>query len=167
MIGPELLRELSDAGKAMLSGAMITLVYDLLRIFRRIVRHGRLWMDLEDALFWGWTSLWIFGVLYRINDGAFRIYTIVMMFLGMLGYHRYIGELLVAVVSGGLKRVLKILGMPLKKFKTYLIFLMNIVNFTIDYIRLKPKRKTFLMWQKTYCQKCRLTSMKRLRFLSD
>ena len=125
MIGPELLRELSDAGRAMLSGAMITLVYDLLRIFRRIVRHGRLWLDLEDALFWGWTSLWIFGVLYRIHDGAFRIYTIVMMFLGMLGYHRYIGELLVAVVSGGLKRVLKILGMPLKKFKTYLIIFGN------------------------------------------
>lgn len=125
MIGPELLRELSDAGRAMLSGAMITLVYDLLRIFRRIVRHGRLWVDLEDALFWGWTSLWIFGVLYRIHDGAFRIYTIVMMFLGMLGYHRYIGELLVAVVSGGLKRVLKILGMPLKKFKTYLIIFEN------------------------------------------
>ena len=64
-------------------------------------------MDLEDALFWGWTSLWIFGVLYRINDGAFRIYTMALMLFGMLGYHRYIGEFLVTVVAEGLKRVKK------------------------------------------------------------
>ena len=34
------------------TGVCMAFVYDLLRLFRRIVRHGRFAVDVEDLLYW-------------------------------------------------------------------------------------------------------------------
>ena len=110
-----ILEELRTIGIAFVSGAFITFVYDLLRIFRRIVSHGNVWIGVEDFIFWIWTSLWIFSVLYRTNDGSLRIYTILTMVLGMIIYHKIVSEPFVRIVGGLLKKILMFLGLPLKK----------------------------------------------------
>ena len=110
MISESILAELKTAWVALLSGALITVVYDVLRIFRRIISHGNLWIGIEDFFFWIWTTFWIFSVLYRENDGNLRIYTILFMVLGMFLYHRIIGE-----------PVVNITGKVLKKLKTGII----------------------------------------------
>ena len=38
--------------QAFLTGIYITFVYDLLRIFRRVVPQGTFMVSLEDILFW-------------------------------------------------------------------------------------------------------------------
>ena len=65
---------------------------------------------MEDLIFWIWTSLWIFSVLYRENDGSLRMYTMIAMALGMIVYHWLVGE-----------PVVKFLGKLLKKIKTSII----------------------------------------------
>ena len=110
MISESILAELKTAWVALFSGALITVVYDVLRIFRRIISHGNLWIGIEDFFFWIWTTFWIFSVLYRENDGNLRIYTILFMVLGMFLYHRIIGE-----------PVVNITGKVLKKLKTGII----------------------------------------------
>ena len=110
MISKSILAELKTAWVALFSGALITVVYDVLRIFRRIISHGNLWIGIEDFFFWIWTTFWIFSVLYRENDGNLRIYTILFMVLGMFLYHRIIGE-----------PVVNITGKVLKKLKTGII----------------------------------------------
>lgn len=102
-----ILQELRVVGVAFLSGALITFVYDLIRIFRRIIPHGNVWIGIEDFFFWIWTSLWIFSVLYRENDGSLRLYTILTMALGMIIYHRYVGEPFVRIVGKLLKKIRK------------------------------------------------------------
>lgn len=115
--------ELQVAGIAFLYGAVITVVYDLIRIFRRVIAHGNFWIGVEDFLFWIWTSLWIFSVLYRENDGSFRMYTIFAMVLGMIFYHKTMSEPLVNVVGKTLRKVVLFVGRPIKWMKINISFL--------------------------------------------
>lgn len=117
-----ILEELRVVGIAVVYGAAITFVYDLIRIFRRIIAHGNFWIGVEDFFFWIWTSLWSFSVLYRENDGNLRMYTIGSMVLGMILYHQLISEIFVKISAKVLKRVLTILLYPLQKVKIYIIF---------------------------------------------
>lgn len=122
MMSQVILGELRVVGVALLSGAVITIVYDLLRIFRRVISHGNLWIGIEDFVFWVWTALWIFSVLYRENDGNLRMYTILAMALGMLLYHKTISEPLVEFTGKILKKLFSILFYPLRMLKISMIF---------------------------------------------
>ena len=117
MISESILAELKTAWVALFSGALITVVYDVLRIFRRIISHGNLWIGIEDFFFWIWTTFWIFSVLYRENDGNLRIYTILFMVLGMFLYHRIIGEPLVNITGKVLKKLKTGIIMSLRRRK--------------------------------------------------
>lgn len=122
MMSREILGELQVAGVALLYGSVITIVYDLIRIFRRVIAHGNFWIGVEDFIFWIWTALWIFSVLYRENDGSFRMYTILAMVLGMIFYHKTISEPFVRFTGKILKKLVSILIFPLKKLKIYISF---------------------------------------------
>lgn len=114
MMSDVILQELQVAGVTFFSGTLITFVYDLLRIFRRIIPHGNVWIGIEDFFFWIWTSLWIFSVFYRENDGSLRLYTVLAMACGMIVYHKFVGEPFVRVT-----------GKLLKKFRKSIIMKMN------------------------------------------
>ena len=122
MMSRVILEELRVVGVAVAGGAAITFVYDLLRIFRRGVAHGNLWIGIEDFLFWIWTALWVFSVLYRENDGNLRMYTILSMVLGMLLYHKTVSEPLVEFFGKLLKKLVSILIYPLKIVKNTIKF---------------------------------------------
>ena len=113
MMSGEILRELQIVGIAFLSGALITFVYDLLRIFRRMISHGNFWIGIEDLSFWIWTSFWIFSVLYRENDGSLRLYTILSMVIGMIIYNRVVSGPFVKITGNLLKKFWK--GIIMKK----------------------------------------------------
>ena len=92
---------------AILMGMVLAVVYDLLRIFRRIVPHGNVLIGIEDFFFWIWTAFWSFSVLYRENDGSLRMYTIIAMGIGMILYHQTLSNLLVKILGDRLGRILK------------------------------------------------------------
>lgn len=115
MISPVIAEELRIVGTALLGGAVITLVYDFFRIFRRVVPHGNFWIGAEDLIFWIWASLWIFSVFYRENDGNVRLYTILAMALGMILYHQSISDYFVRFFGGMLKIPITFFGKKLKK----------------------------------------------------
>lgn len=118
-----ILGELRVVGVAFLSGAVITMVYDILRIFRRVISHGNFWIGAEDFIFWIWTALWTFSVLYRENDGNLRMYTMLFMAVGMILYHLTISEPLVRFFGKILKKILETALYPLKMLKIYMRFL--------------------------------------------
>lgn len=125
MMSAVIIEELRTIGIAFVSGAFITFIYDLLRVFRRIIAHGNVWIGIEDFLFWIWTSFWIFSVLYRTNDGSLRIYTILAMVLGMIIYHKTVSEPFVRITGGFLKKILRFLVLPLKKLWKAIIMKKN------------------------------------------
>lgn len=105
-----------------LAGICITVVYDCLRIFRRVKRHGTAWIAFEDLIFWIAAALFLFYVLYKTNNGIIRWFSIAGAGVGMLIYKYVIGEHLVEIMSTVIKRILdvvsrffKILFRPLKR----------------------------------------------------
>lgn len=113
-MSPGIMKELQFFGLAVLRGILLLVIYDLLRIFRRIVPHGVLAVSVEDIFYWISTALLIFQLLYQENDGALRGYALIAVALGMLLYHRTVSDWLVSHISGGLCFVLDILLRPFR-----------------------------------------------------
>lgn len=88
--------------------------YDLLRIWRRVIRHGTVWIGIEDMFFWCWCAVAVFGMLYRQNDGLLRGFVIAAVLSGMFLYHFTISRY---VVNAGAKILGVIVGVLVMLFK--------------------------------------------------
>lgn len=75
-----------------LTGAGLMVVYDVLRIFRMVIKHKPVFTGIEDMAYWIYASLVSFSLLYRQNDGGLRGYVIVGIFTGMLLYDRLVSR---------------------------------------------------------------------------
>ena len=80
--------ELQFFGKALLCGVALAFSYEGLKLFRRLVSHGTVWMAVEDLAYWLICGFLIFRMLYRENSGAVRGFAIAAVVLGMLLYLR-------------------------------------------------------------------------------
>ncbi len=69
-----------------LTGIGLLMVYDCIRVFRLLFSHRPFWVGIEDMLYWIYSSLIVFTLLYRENDGSLRAYAIVAVFAGMVLY---------------------------------------------------------------------------------
>ena len=83
-----ILFELQFFGKAFLCGAALAFLYGGLKVFRRLVFHGTVWMAAEDLAYWLTCGFLIFRMLYRENSGAVRGFAVAAVVLGMLLYLR-------------------------------------------------------------------------------
>lgn len=78
--------ELDFFVKAFAWGIWITLPYDGLRLFRRLVRHGTAWVAAEDFIYWAAYGLLLFRMVYLENDGMIRGFALLAVLLGMILY---------------------------------------------------------------------------------
>lgn len=85
-------------------GICLMMIYDGLRLFRRLIRHKNFWTGVEDGLYWTLSSIVTFLLLFEQNDGVLRAYAIAGVLSGMMLYN----------IS-----VSKILHLLLKKIKKY------------------------------------------------
>lgn len=69
-------------------GVGLMALYDVLRVFRLLVRHGWLWIGIEDFFYWIFSGFATFYLLYRENDGALRFYAIGSVLMAMIVYDR-------------------------------------------------------------------------------
>ena len=121
-MSPGISRELQFFFLAVLRGVLILVLYDLLRIFRRIWPHGVWAVALEDILYWIVTALLVFQLLYRENDGAVWGYALLAVACGMVFYHQTLSNFLVSHIAGILNWCLGIL------LKSFLIVYRKIVQ---------------------------------------
>lgn len=99
---------------SLLLGIFITFVYDLLRIFRRIVRHGSFLLSLEDLVFWIYCGTEVFLLMYRESNGTMRWFSILGAGTGIFAYKKLVSPLLVKYVSLALNKILKLILKVLK-----------------------------------------------------
>lgn len=106
---------------ALLAGVGLLMLYDVLRIFRRVVPHRGISVAIEDILYWIFNALCIFYMMYRENSGAVRGYMIAGIAIGMLGYNLTLSPYLVKGASKLLNAVIggirKLLSLILKPFR--------------------------------------------------
>ncbi len=77
------------------AGVCMAFAYDLLRLFRRLVRHGRFAVDLEDLIYWIVCFFASFTILYYGNNGVIRFVAVLGASMGMLFYSVSIGKIFV------------------------------------------------------------------------
>lgn len=85
-----------------LAGAGLMALYDILRVFRMLLRHNWFWVGIEDLGYWIFAGFAVFYLLYRENDGALRLYVIGTIWVVMILYDRF--------CSSFFRKVLKKMG---------------------------------------------------------
>ena len=119
-------------GISILCGAGLVFVYDLFRIFRRILPHGNIWIGIEDVCYWIFSAVVVFLLLYQKNDGMMRFFAFLGMILGggfyLLLFSRFIVKVCVTVLGTILKVFGKAAGIVLrpafkigKKIRSFLV----------------------------------------------
>lgn len=96
-------------------GIFLSAVYDVIRIFRRIIKHGIIWISVEDILFWTFCGIVIFVVSFWENDGRIRWYTLAGVVFGAYMYHETVSSFIVKFVSFILNTPINIVKKALKK----------------------------------------------------
>lgn len=105
-----ILVELRFFGTSVLWGALLLVIYDVLRIIRRILVHNGFFIAFEDLIYWVISSLLIFHMMYQQNNGIIRGFAILAMLLGMMIYHSLFSELLVDTISGSINKIISLIG---------------------------------------------------------
>lgn len=77
------------------AGVFMAFAYDVLRLLRRLVRHNRFAVDLEDILYWTSCFLLSFTLLYYGNNGVIRFAAVLGAAVGMFVYIFTVGRFFV------------------------------------------------------------------------
>lgn len=92
---------------SILYGILLLVVYDCIRIFRRIVPHKAFFVALQDILFWLVASIVIFIMIYERNNGTIRGFAILGMLLGMIIYNQMLSKIVVKGITLIIKTIIK------------------------------------------------------------
>lgn len=103
---------------SMFTGLVIMALYDILRLFRRIVSHSNIIVGLEDFLFWNMAGIFIFALIYSENDGRIRWFIVVGICMGAWIYAKSFGSFLVKYTAKYINKLVNIvLKKPINKVK--------------------------------------------------
>ncbi len=107
-------------------GAILLIIYDCIRIFRKVIKHGAVLMSLEDIIYWTISAVLIFRMMYQLNDGIIRGFSLLGILLGMVIYKYSISEFIVNGIS-----------FVLIKTKHFLLKMIHIILKPIQFIERK------------------------------
>jgi len=108
---------------ALLMGIFITFVYDILRIFRRVIPHKNCLVSLEDLGFCIYCAIKVFVLMYRESNGTLRWFAILGALVGMLIYKKLVSTPFVTYTSLGLGKLLGVIA-KVGKFLLHPLFVL-------------------------------------------
>ena len=111
-VNQEIIKEINFICVSILFGNAMVFLYDILRIFRRLIKHKTLVIALEDILYWIISAFLIFCMFYQENDGLLRGFAIGAVILGMILYNHFVSRWLVKNIAGVLLKVIRLLQKP-------------------------------------------------------
>ena len=99
-------------------GMVLAFEYDCIRVFRRIVKHKRVWtISVEDIIYWINVAITAFSIIYELNNGIIRGFVTGGFIAGAFIYRYSVGKLFVKYTTFILQLVLK----PLKTLIRFII----------------------------------------------
>lgn len=118
---------------SVLHGAGLAFVYDLIRCFRRVFRHGMAAVSIEDFLFWTLAGFMTFILAFFRTDGVIRGYVAAGIAIGVILYHFVLSAAVLTSFSWllrGLGRIIhSILQIFLYPFKKICLILKKLIEF--------------------------------------
>ncbi len=131
--------ELDYVLSCVLWGLFLMLIYDLLRIERRVWRRGSIWVSIEDILYWSFAAIGTFRLFYQQDNGVIRWFAIAVTFFVMLLMNRFISKWTVPFIS-------RILRIPVRFFekmvKKVIGFFQKILKNCVKQLKLEQKKAT-------------------------
>ena len=67
-----------------LTGVLVVSVYLSLRVLRRLIKHTIWVINIEDAIFWITSSIYLFVQIYYTSSGVIRWYFVLGVVFGVL-----------------------------------------------------------------------------------
>ena len=95
---------------SLILGISVTVLYDILRIFRRVVKHKDALVSMEDLIYWIIVAISVFYMMHTENNGTMRWFAILGAAAGMFMYKKILSKPFVDVASMGLQILLKYVG---------------------------------------------------------
>lgn len=115
---------------AILNGVFLGFLYDLIRVFRRMVKHPRWLVSLQDFIYWVVSSFIIFLEIFHHNDGSLRGFLCLGVVLGLTLYFLLVSKLVLCVfmkiyhiIVKIVKGILHILWLPIRLLLKPITFL--------------------------------------------
>lgn len=129
---------------SILWGVLIILAYDILRILRRLIPHNAIVLAIEDIIFWVLASLFIFAMIYTMNNGTIRGFSVMGMGIGMTLYHFIFSELFVKWMTKAFLLLLRPICILINRIKRVLRFVVSKLKkaFSKLYFQLKKTVKS-------------------------
>lgn len=127
---------------SVLSGGILLLVYDILRILRRLMKHDSFFVALEDLIYWVGASLFIFAMMYKENDGIIRGFSILGMLIGMVLYHYIIDDILVNLIVKLIKTLISPFVFVINKIKGFLKLIWKQGKKVVNFFTRQLKKRT-------------------------
>ena len=75
-------------GASFLWGVVLMFFYDFLLAARQRFHHGKVWILVEDWLFWAVAALLVFQMIFALNNGIIRSFFVIAFVCGMYGYRK-------------------------------------------------------------------------------
>ncbi len=131
--------ELDYVLSCILWGLFLMLLYDMLRIERRVWKRGSIWVSIEDILYWSFAAIGTFRLFYQQDNGVIRWFAIAATFLMMIFVNRFVSRWAVPLIS-------RILRIPIRFFekivKKMVGLLQKIFQIFVKRLQLRKKKAT-------------------------
>ena len=82
---------------SLLLGVAVTIFYDILRIFRRVIKHRDALVSIEDFFYWIVVAISVFYVMHTENNGTLRWFAILGAAIGMSIYKKLLSTAFVNI----------------------------------------------------------------------
>lgn len=99
MYSPEIISESATLGKALLTGVVLGVYYDVFRIIRRIIPCNYANILAQDLFFWTTSAVFVFFVTIKLNGGVVRYIFIAAVLGGWVFYMLTFGAIVMAAVN--------------------------------------------------------------------
>ena len=139
---------------SILMGLVITFAYDWVLIVRKLFRHGRFLMSVEDFIYWFVCGIGVFYMLYKENNGVLRWFAVMGAALGMLFYKLIIKNRFINIMSTCIHKIMwfifRVIQIVLKPVKCLFLAARRCVRFVLRKLK---KVKEFIKKRLTACLK--------------
>lgn len=105
-MSPEIITEAEFMLQALFLGMILYFLYEMIKISRAVIPHGKVSMGLEDVCYWLGNTYLIFKLLFRYNYGIIRWFVILGVAVGMLICKFTLGEWFSKYVSLVLSKII-------------------------------------------------------------
>lgn len=154
--------ELRFMGVSFLWGIILLFAYDGFVIGRNCIPHKKWVIGVEDFLFWILAGCSAFFVMYKMNHGMIRAFSIVAILTGMVTYHFTISRFLVKWFTKGIQTIERAIGKIIRFVLSPFIFVGKRGVWTFQWVGKKGRRLIgfFVKGLKKICKKVKIVNTK-------